>query len=163
EAARVESRPIEVELVGEDLELDRSTQDRAYEPLLHAVRNAIAHGIEKPEARLAAGKPPIGRVTLEARNEGTAIVLSVRDDGRGPDLAAIEAKGRQAGLIAPGEVLAPDQLRALIFRPGFSTASEAGTISGRGVGMDAIVQEASRLHGTVDLDSVPSRGTNLSL
>ena len=95
--------------------------DKVYEPLLHVVRNAVGHGIEPPEDRARAGKPPSGRITLEARREGNTLVLAVRDDGRGLDHEAIAAKGRRLGLIGPDERPGPERLDALIFQPGFST------------------------------------------
>jgi chemotaxis protein histidine kinase CheA/ActR/RegA family two-component response regulator len=163
DAARVEGRRVEVVMIGEDDGLDRAVQDKAMEPLLHVVRNAVGHGIEPPEARARAGKPPAGRVTLEARREGNTMVLSVADDGRGLDYAAIEAKGRRLGLLAPGEAAGPGRLEALIFHPGFSTRDEANAISGRGVGMDVVAQEVARLQGTIDLSSQAGQGTKLTI
>ena len=163
DAAQVEGRRVEVVMTGEETGLDRAAQDKAFEPLLHVVRNAVGHGIEPAADRTAAGKPPLGRVTLEARREGNTLVLAVHDDGRGIDHAAIEAKGRRLGLIGSDE--APDvaRLHGLIFHPGFSTRPEANAISGRGVGMDVVAQEVARLRGTVTLASEPGRGTTLTV
>ncbi len=163
DAARVEGRQVEVTLIGEDTGLDRTTQDRAYEPLLHVVRNAVGHGIEPPEVRSQAGKPPVGRVTLEARREGNSVTLTVQDDGKGLDYNAIAAKGRRLGLLAPGEEPSVERLNALIFQPGFSTRQEANAISGRGVGMDVVAQEVTRLRGAIDLSSRPGYGTRLTI
>jgi len=163
EAARVEGHPIEIVTIGEDAGLDRSVQDKAFEPLLHAVRNAVSHGIEPVHERVRVGKPPLGRVTLEARREGYTLVLKVEDDGRGLNYAAIEEKGRRLGLLQPGEEPTPERLNALVFQPGFSTRSEANKIAGRGVGMDVITQEVARLHGAVTLASDPGKGTTLTI
>ncbi|HEV3164826.1 MAG TPA: response regulator [Isosphaeraceae bacterium] len=163
EASRVESRPIEVVLIGEDSGLDRSIQDKAFEPLLHAVRNAVGHGIEPVQDRILAGKPPLGRITLEAHREGYTLVLKVQDDGRGLDNAAIVARARQLGQLAADEEPTPEQLNALVFQPGFTTRARADEISGRGVGMDVIAQEVGRLHGMVALHSLPGVGTTLTI
>lgn len=163
DAARVEGRQVAVTMLGEETGLDRAVQDKAFEPLLHVVRNAVSHGIESPAERQAAGKPPTGRVTLEAARSGNRMVLSVRDDGRGLDYAMIEAKGRRLGLFAADDQPGPDRLNALIFQPGFSTREEANAIAGRGVGMDVVSQEVGRLHGTVELESQAGEGTRLSL
>lgn len=163
DAARVEARKVEVVMVGEDSGLDRAVQDKAFEPMLHMVRNAVGHGIEPPADRVKAGKSPIGRVILTARREGNTLVLSVGDDGQGLDYAAIEAKGRRLGLLKPDETPSLNRLNALVFQPGFSTREEANAISGRGVGMDVVSQEVARLHGTIDLASQTGLGTTLTL
>lgn len=163
DAARVEGRSITVELIGEETGADRLLLDRAYEPLLHVVRNAVGHGIEPPEERERVGKPPEGRIVLEARREGNTVILEVRDDGRGLDFAAIEAKGRRLGLIEPNERPGADRLGALIFQSGFSTRGQANAVSGRGVGMDVVAREVEAMRGRVDLTSEPSQGTRLSV
>lgn len=163
EAARVEGRKVEVVLVGEETGVDRTVQDRAFEPLLHVVRNAVSHGIEPPDERRRFGKPAEGRVTLNARREGNTLVITVADDGRGLDDEAIAAKARKLGWLGPGEVIDRDRLRAMIFEPGFSTRSTANAISGRGVGMDVVAREIGRLRGTIELDSEPGRGTRLTI
>ena len=163
DAARVEGRQVNVEMVGEETGVDRALQDKAFEPLLHVVRNAVCHGIEPPAERIRAGKSAAGRVTLEAVRSGNTLTLSVQDDGRGLDYDAIAAKGRRIGLIAAEEHPGIDRLNALIFQPGFSTRDSATAIAGRGVGMDVVSQEVGRLHGTVSLSSRPNQGTCLSL
>jgi chemotaxis protein histidine kinase CheA len=163
EAARVEGRAVEVVMRGEEHGLDRSAQERAFEPLLHVVRNAVAHGLEPPEERLRAGKPATGRVTLEARREGNAVVLAVEDDGRGLDYRAIEAKGRALGLLDAEEAPNITRLNALIFQPGFSTRAQANAIAGRGVGMDVVAQEVAKLRGTFELTSRQGHGTRLEV
>jgi chemotaxis protein histidine kinase CheA/ActR/RegA family two-component response regulator len=161
DAGRVEGRAVEVELIGEDTVADRVLLDRAYEPLLHLVRNAVGHGIEPPEDRARAGKPTTGRITLEARLEGHAVVIAVGDDGRGLDHDAIAAKGRRLGLIGPDERPGVERLQALIFQPGFSTRGQANAVAGRGVGMDVVAREVERLRGRVELASRPGVGTRV--
>lgn len=161
DAARVEGRHVEVVTVGEETGVDRAVQDKAFEPLLHIVRNAVGHGVEPPADRLKVGKPAVGRVVLEAARAGNTLVLTVRDDGRGLDYAAIEAKGKRLGLIGPDGAPGVERLNALVFQPGFSTREEANAIAGRGVGMDVVSQEVGRLHGAVELTSRPGQGTDL--
>ena len=157
DAARIEGRDVEVVTLGDETGIDRTVQDKAFEPLLHVVRNAVGHGIEPAEDRIKAGKPASGRVTLRARREGNTLVLSVQDDGRGLDYAAIAAKGRRLGLIGAGEEPSLERLNALVFQAGFSTRQEANAISGRGVGMDVVAQEVGLLRGTIALASEPGR------
>ena len=163
EAARVEGRQVEVVMLGEETGVDRAIQDKAFEPLLHVVRNAVGHGIEPPADRARACKPTTGRVTLEARREGNTLVIAVEDDGKGLDSEAIADKARRLGWLAPDETPSPKQLNAFIFQPGFSTRSQANEISGRGVGMDVVAREVSKLRGTVDLTSQPGRGSRVTL
>jgi chemotaxis protein histidine kinase CheA/ActR/RegA family two-component response regulator len=163
DAARVEGRNIEVVLVGEETGADRTLIDKAYEPMLHIVRNAVGHGIEAPNDRDRAGKPRAGTITLEARREGNTVVLSVQDDGRGLDHEAILAKGRRVGLIGPDEQPSVDRLNGLIFHPGFSTKSEANSVSGRGVGMDVVAREVELLRGRIELTSNQGKGTKLTI
>jgi chemotaxis protein histidine kinase CheA len=163
EAARVEGRQVEAVMLGEETGVDRAIQDKAFEPLLHVVRNAVAHGIESPADRARSGKPPVGRVTLEARREGNTLVIAVQDDGKGLDEVAIAEKARRLGWLAPNEKPSGEPLRAFILQPGFSTRSEANAISGRGVGMDVVAREVSKLRGTIELSSQPGRGTRVSL
>ncbi|MGE3821013.1 MAG: response regulator, partial [Isosphaeraceae bacterium] len=163
DAARFEGRQVEVATVGEETGLDRAVQDKAFEPLLHIVRNAVCHGIESPEERRKAGKPPTGKVTLEASRAGNTLVLTVRDDGKGLDYEAIAAKGRRLGLIGPEDHPGVERLNALVFQPGFSTRDSANAMAGRGVGMDVVAQEVARLHGSVSLSSRRGEGTRLSI
>lgn len=163
DAARIEGRTIDVTLIGEDTGADRVMLDKAYEPLLHVVRNAVGHGIETPDERRSAAKPPEGRITLEARREGNTVVLEVTDDGRGLDYEAIAEKGRRLGLIGPHEQPSVERLSALIFHSGFSTRSQANAVSGRGVGMDVVAREVEALRGRVELTSEPGRGTRLAI
>ena len=163
DAARVEGRQVDVVMVGEETGLDRAVQDKAFEPLLHVVRNAVGHGIEAPADRLASGKSAAGRITLEARREGNTLVVSVQDDGRGLDHEAIAAKARSLGLLLPDEKPSTERLNNLIFHSGFSTKGQANAISGRGVGMDVVAREVGLLKGTIELQTERGRGTRLTI
>jgi chemotaxis protein histidine kinase CheA len=163
EAARVEGRQVEVVMVGEDTGVDRAVQDKAFEPLLHVVRNAVGHGIESPADRLASGKAAAGRITLEARREGNTLVVAVQDDGRGLDHAAIADKARNLGLLTPDEKPSTERLNNFIFHSGFSTKGTANAISGRGVGMDVVAREVGVLKGTIELQTEQGRGTRLTI
>ncbi len=163
DAARSEGRSLEVITRGDDTALDRSILEHVFNPMLHLVRNAVAHGLEPDDVRRAAGKPGAGRITLEVRQEGSAVVLTVEDDGRGLDEASIASKARQLGLIGPDEPIRPERLHSLIFAPGFSTRSVANAVAGRGIGLDVVAQDVSRLRGTIDLCTRPGRGTRFTL
>lgn len=162
DAARKEGKQVHLELVGENVGLERSLQERLYEPLLHLVRNAVSHGIEVPTRRMAAGKPPVGTMTLRAHSDSSTLVFEVRDDGRGLDYEAVERRGRELGLLPAGPA-SRDQLAKLIFYPGFSTRREVSEISGRGVGMDVVTQVVDRMRGQVDVESTPGNGTTVRL
>ena len=163
DAARVEGRQVEVVMKGEETGVDRAVQDKAFEPLLHVVRNAVGHGIESAADRVQAGKSPVGRVSLEARREGNTLAIVVSDDGKGLDDEAIEAKARQLGWLGPHEKPSPERLHGFLFQSGFSTRSQANAISGRGVGMDVVAREVENLRGTIELTSQPGTGTQLTI
>ncbi len=156
---------VEVELLGAELDLDRSILDRLNEPLLHVVRNAVDHGIESPEQRRAAGKDEAGHLIIAARREKDSIVIDVSDDGAGIDLEAVRDRAIEAGLLHPGlaEDLPPAEVAALIFRPGVSTAKRVSAVSGRGVGMDAVKATIESLGGVVELRSERGKGTTTSV
>jgi two-component system chemotaxis sensor kinase CheA len=151
----------EVELVvtGADTELDRTVVDALGDPLVHLVRNAIDHGLESAQERIAAGKPPVGRLVVSARQAGGGVVITVRDDGRGVDPAKVAARAGDRGLIDPGEEIGIEQALDLLFRPGFSTATAMSDISGRGVGLDAARATVRALGGDVVLQSEAGAGT----
>jgi chemotaxis protein histidine kinase CheA len=163
DAARVEGRQVEVVMAGDESGVERALQDKLFEPLLHVVRNAVAHGIEPSEERLRSGKPAAGIIKLEASREGNTLVISVSDDGKGLDHDAIAAKARRLGLLTPGEHPGLERLNSLIFHPGFSTREQASTISGRGVGMDVVAREVGLLRGLIGLETGPGRGTRLTI
>jgi two-component system chemotaxis sensor kinase CheA len=155
-------KKVELKMFGEATELDRGLIEKISDPLTHLVRNAIDHGLETPEARVAAGKPPVGSVTLRASQRGGNILIEVSDDGRGLDRERILASARQRGIaIAPD---APDaEVYQLIFEAGFSTAAQVTDVSGRGVGMDVVKRNIQALSGTVELSSVPGQGTRVTV
>jgi two-component system chemotaxis sensor kinase CheA len=155
----------DLELVGQETELDRTVVDAIGDPLVHLVRNALDHGLEPPEERVAAGKPPRGRLTVSARQAGGGVVVDVRDDGRGLDPARVARKAVERGLIAPGDADSVDAARAaeLIFTPGFSTAEHMSDVSGRGVGMDAVRAKVRELGGDVRLESVHGAGSHVEI
>jgi two-component system, chemotaxis family, sensor kinase CheA len=148
-----------VELVtqGEATELDKGLVEKITDPLTHLVRNSCDHGIEQPAERLAKGKPEQGTITLVASHQGGSIVIEVRDDGKGLNRAKLLAKARERGLDAP-ESLTDQEVYALIFAPGFSTAEQVTDVSGRGVGMDVVKKNITSLGGTVEIDSAEGYG-----
>ncbi len=152
-----------LEVSGEDTELDRTVIERISDPLTHLVRNAVDHGLERPEERVAAGKPAAGRVRLTAYQQGGSIYIEVADDGRGLDRARILAKAADAGLVAEGDALTDEQVWSLVFAPGFTTAAQVTEVSGRGVGMDVVRQNVTALGGAITIDTEPGRGTRFRI
>ena len=155
---------VDLESDGGGIAIDRAVADHLAEPLLHALRNAIDHGLEDPCERVAAGKPAVGVVRLSARREGARVVVEVRDDGRGMDPQALRASAVRAGRMDVATALAlpdPDALR-LVFLPVLSTARAITAISGRGVGMDAVLAAVEALGGDVAVASVPGEGTAIT-
>lgn len=148
---------------GGETEIDKTVIDRLSEPLVHMIRNSMDHGLENAEQRLAAGKPSRGTVRLSARQEGGEVLIAIEDDGAGLDANAIRDKAIERGLIAPDSQLSEGDLYQLIFAPGFSTAKELSSVSGRGVGMDAVRSTVDALRGSVDVASRPGRGTRVTL
>lgn len=160
-AARL-GKQVELRLVGEATELDKGLIEKISDPLTHLVRNSLDHGIETPAERVAAGKPVMGLVTLMASHQGGNIVIEVRDDGRGLDRERILAKARERGLAVP-ENPQDDEVWALIFEAGFSTAAEVTDVSGRGVGMDVVRSNIVSLGGRVEIHSEAGRGTCMTV
>jgi two-component system, chemotaxis family, sensor kinase CheA len=165
EVASALGKTVEVELRGAELELDRAILDRLADPLVHLVRNAVDHGVEGPEARREAGKPPAGRIVIDARRERDFVRISVADDGRGIDLERVRHRAVEAGILHADLAadLAPSDVAALVFRPGLSTAAAVSEVSGRGVGMDAVKAAIEGLGGRVELESRPGLGTTTTL
>lgn len=145
--------------IGEDVEVDTTVIMELNEPLMHMVRNAMDHGIETPEERRAAGKPPVGTLTLKAEQRAGRVHITLDDDGRGIDHQAVLAKARQRGLIGPDETPDVATIEAQIFQPGFSTAPDLSSVSGRGVGMDVVRRKVVELGGRCALSSTPGQGT----
>lgn len=162
-AARASGKQVEFEIEGGDVRLDKPLADRIADPLLHIVRNAVAHGIETTEERRAAGKSERGRVRLEAVAEGDRLVLRVSDDGRGVDAGLISEAASERGIIAPGAILNDAQALRLIFRPGFSTTARASLVSGRGVGLDVVERMVEEMGGEVRVQTELGRGATFEL
>ncbi len=150
---------------GRDTELDRAVADEIGEPLVHMIRNSIDHGIESEKERIGAGKPPVGKVTLSARQEGDSVVIEVSDDGRGFNKEKIIRKALNKGIIQEYEVatMSQEEILNLTFAPGFSTNENSTEISGRGVGMDVVKKVIESLNGSVYIESVEGKGTNVIL
>ena len=157
------NKKINLVIEGEDTELDKSVIEDLLDPIMHSVRNSIDHGIEAPDERRAAGKPEEGRVLLKALNEGNMIVIEIADDGKGIDVEAVKAKAVERGLISPNKVLTDIEAFNLIFEPGFSTAKQITSISGRGVGLDVVRRQIDKLNGTVTVSSDWGKGTKFTI
>jgi two-component system, chemotaxis family, sensor kinase CheA len=163
--SRTLGRQVRLEMEGQDTELDKSLLEAIKDPLTHAMRNALDHGIEPPERRIAAGKNPEGTLRLRAAQEGSHVIIEVCDDGAGIAVDRIRAKAIERGLITEERAAQQSEreLLQLIFVPGFSTAAAVTNVSGRGVGMDVVRTNVERIGGKVELDSRPGKGTTLRL
>jgi two-component system, chemotaxis family, sensor kinase CheA len=163
--ARRMDKHIELEILGEDTELDKSLLEELADPLVHLVRNAIDHGIETADARARAGKPRVGRVRLAARHDGASIIIAVTDDGAGIDPARLKAVVLRKGLMTAEQLEAMSDRDAfnLIFLPGFSTKEQASDLSGRGVGMDVVLTNIRKVGGIIDVDAAVGKGTTITL
>jgi two-component system chemotaxis sensor kinase CheA len=161
--ARETGKQIELETEGEGTEVDKAVIERLADPLVHLVRNSCDHGLEKSDERVAAGKPATGRITLIARQSGGDVTITIRDDGRGIDRQRVRAKAEASGLLAPNAQVSDQELLQMIFQPGFSTASEVTSLSGRGVGMDVVKKSVEALRGTINVTSTPGAGSEVSL
>ncbi|MEI6032823.1 MAG: chemotaxis protein CheW [Verrucomicrobiae bacterium] len=154
---------VELVLRGEDTEMDRTIVEELADPLLHMVRNSVDHGIEQPEERAAAGKPQSGTIRLSASHVGGNILVEISDDGAGLRADAILAKAIERGMFPPGTSLPEKEIYELIFAPGFSTAATVTDLSGRGVGMDVVNRNISRLRGKIEIESSPGHGTSFKI
>lgn len=156
---------IKLEIYGESTELDKSVIEVIGDPLVHLIRNSVDHGIESQEARAQAGKSSDGRIILKAEHEGNNIVLTIKDNGKGIDVKGVQEKAIERGLIHESEVekLSKQELLNFIFEPGFSTAKKVTSVSGRGVGMDVVKTNITRLNGTIEIDSDIGVGTTITL
>ncbi len=155
-------KKVSLRLIGEDTELDKGLIERLADPLTHLVRNSIDHGIERPEVRLAAGKPETGEIILRASHRSGSVVVEVIDDGAGLNRDKILAKAARLGMPLP-ENPSDKEVWQLIFQPGFSTAEQITDISGRGVGMDVVRRNIEEMNGRVEIDSVAGRGTQITI
>ena len=155
-------KKIDLVMKGAETELDRQVLELIKDPLTHMVRNSADHGLESTEDRIAAGKPETGKVILNAYHEGGHIIIEISDDGRGLAVDKIKAKALANGLVteAEFETMTEQQIQKLIFKPGFSTAAEVTSVSGRGVGMDVVRTNIEKIGGTVELTSVEGKGTS---
>ena len=154
---------VQLVMSGEDTELDRNIVEEISDPLVHMIRNAADHGIEKPEARTAKGKPGLGTVNLRAFHRGGNIVIQIQDDGSGLNKEKLLAKAQEKGIVKPGQTLSDKEIYDLIFAPGFSTAEQITDISGRGVGMDVVRRNIEKLRGKVEIDTVAGQGTTFTI
>ena len=156
-------KEVHLDIQGADTELDKSVVERITDPLMHLVRNALDHGLETREQRLAAGKPAGGTLRIAASHDAGGILISISDDGRGIDRTRVLARARERGLVAPGVTPNDADLLALIFEPGFSTAEQVTNLSGRGVGMDVVRRNIEGLRGRIDLHSEQGHGTTIDV
>lgn len=157
------NKKIDLQIEGEDTELDKSVVEDLLDPIMHCVRNSVDHGIEAPEVRVAAGKPETGHVLLKASNEGNLIVIEISDDGAGINVEKVRNKAIQKGIIHPDKVLSDQEAYQLIFEAGFSTADKISNVSGRGVGLDVVKTMIEKLNGTVTVFSEAGKGTTFSI
>ncbi|MFK7865099.1 MAG: chemotaxis protein CheA [Pseudohongiellaceae bacterium] len=156
-------KKIDLNIVGEHTELDKTVLEKIGDPLVHLVRNGLDHGVETPEERIAAGKPETGTLTLKASHEAGNIVIEISDDGKGIDSDKILSKARSSGLVAEDEILPVEKINYLIFHPGLSTAKEVSDVSGRGVGMDVVKRNIQDLGGRVDVQSEKGKGSTFTI
>jgi chemosensory pili system protein ChpA (sensor histidine kinase/response regulator) len=153
----------ELVITGGEIQVDGDVLNKLADPLLHLLRNAVDHGIELPEDRAAAGKPIAGTINLDFSRQGSGIVVTIRDDGKGLDYERIQAKAIDRELIRPDQQLTRPELARLVLLPGFSTREQVSEISGRGVGMDVVVTRLANIKGTVELSSEPGHGCEIVL
>jgi two-component system chemotaxis sensor kinase CheA len=156
-------KPFDLQIVGEETELDKSLIEKLAEPLMHILRNAVDHGLETPEGRAAAGKPARGLVVIEARHSGADILIGISDDGRGLNPDMIRERAIENGLISPTDQLSRDHLLSLILEPGFSTATQVTELSGRGIGTDVVNTMVRSMRGQVIIDTEEGQGTRFIL
>jgi len=163
EAAQMTAKDVVLETDGETTEIDKTVVERLADPLTHMIRNAIDHGLEGPDDRVAQGKPRTGQVRLTARQQSDRVVIEVSDDGRGIDRARVLERAIDRGLVPANKSLEPAEIDRLLFLPGFSTATDVSALSGRGVGMDVVQRAIRDLNGTVSITSAEGAGTTFSV
>ena len=165
DVANALGKTIKLEISGEETELDRTMVEQIADPLIHLVRNSLDHGVERTEERAAAGKARFGLIRLEACQQSDQIVISISDDGAGIDLDRVTKKALEKGLVSQERLqsMTRRERLELIFAPGLSTAENVSNISGRGVGMDVVRSNITRINGTVDIESIPGQGTTIRL
>ncbi|RMF88308.1 MAG: chemotaxis protein CheA, partial [Nitrospirae bacterium] len=163
DSSRELGKEVELVITGEETELDKTVIEKIGDPLKHLIRNSLDHGLETPEERQAAGKPRKGRLELRAAHEGGSVIVEVIDDGRGISREKVLAKAKAKGLVSDEQALTDEQILRLIFHPGFSTAEQVSSLSGRGVGMDVVKKNVEELRGSVDVESVEGEGSVLRI
>ncbi len=163
--AREFAKEIDLEIQGEETELDKSIIEEISDPLVHLIRNAADHGVEPPDVREKAGKPRLGRIRLSAGHEGNHVIIEVQDDGAGIDPEKLRQKAIEKGLLSPEEAheMKTEDAYSLIFIPGFSTAQKVSSVSGRGVGMDVVKTNITKLNGIISVESAIGKGTKFTL
>jgi two-component system chemotaxis sensor kinase CheA len=164
DAAHSVKKQVDFVIEGKEVELDRSMLDEVGDPIVHLLRNAVDHGIELPAVRRAQGKPEAGRLTLSALRDRSAVAIRVTDDGKGIDRDRVLRRAQEGGLVEPGRTeLSDEELFRIISRPGFSTAETVTDLSGRGVGIDAVYNRVRTLGGSVDMRTMPGKGTTVTM
>ncbi|MHB8462619.1 MAG: chemotaxis protein CheA [Vulcanimicrobiaceae bacterium] len=163
DVAKARGKEVQLNISGAETDLDKTIVDEVGEPLMHLLRNCVDHGIESPDVREQRGKPRAGTISLNAYHEGNQIIIEVSDDGGGIDLERVRARGIKQGLIGSDDRLSDRELIELIFTPGFSTAEVISDVSGRGVGMDVVKKNITRLKGVFDVDSISGSGTKFTI
>jgi two-component system chemotaxis sensor kinase CheA len=156
-------KDVEIEMRGEDTELDKLVVEDMSDPLMHLIRNAIDHGIEGPEERARREKPAKGRIWLNAYPKGNRVVITVEDDGGGIDPEEVRRRAAEKGLVDGSLELSKREMLDLVFLPGFSMKDQVSEVSGRGVGMDVVRKNVSKLSGTIDMETAIGRGTKVTL
>ena len=157
------NKKVQLVIEGEETELDKSVIEDLLDPIMHCVRNALDHGVETPEKRVALGKSEEGTVLLKASNEGNMIIIEIADDGHGIDVEAVKKKAVSRGILHPGKNLTDVEAFQLIFEPGFSTAEKITNVSGRGVGLDVVKTHIEKLNGTVTISSQQNVGSKFTI
>jgi two-component system chemotaxis sensor kinase CheA len=163
DVSRELGKEIELVITGGETELDKTVVEKMTDPLTHLVRNSLDHGIEMPQDRIKAGKPPCGTLSLDACHDSGHIVIRIQDDGAGLDAEKIRRKAEALGLITPDQVMSDKEVYQLIFAPGLSTKEKASNLSGRGVGMDVVKRSIEALRGNIEIDSEPAVGTTVTI
>jgi two-component system chemotaxis sensor kinase CheA len=161
--AAKQKKKVQLVIEGEETEVDRTIVEKLSDPLMHMISNAIDHGIESPDARVAKGKPSTGTISMRAYHKSGNIVIEVGDDGLGLDRERIKARAVKLGFLKPGAPVDEKELLAMVLRPGFSTAAVVTNISGRGVGMDVVYKNVTNLRGKIEIKSVFGQGTTFTL
>ncbi|MBY0473496.1 MAG: Hpt domain-containing protein [Nitrosomonas sp.] len=156
-------KEVDLEIFGAEVEIDRNVLEKINPPLEHLLRNAIAHGIEEPKQRQQAGKPDAGKITLQLRQEGNEVIITLSDDGRGLNLPRIREEAQRLGLVQEKEAIDGDTTMSLIFAQGLSTSDSITGISGRGIGLDIVQNEILMLNGRISVDFVPYQGTSFTI